>query len=466
LKPKPEQYRLLYDAGLIGYWYLRNSQQAFYDLLRDKKKVVAKCHRRFGKGTTTFVYAFERAATEKIIIRYGAPTQKQAYEILKILIDHIYSESPESKPKLINGTYTWASGSEMYVFGCKDSQEADKARGTEADIIIADEYAFWRYRPAYVLKSVLSPQLDTTDGQLIITSTPPIDLTHPYTEEVAKAESEGYLFNWTINESIEIGDISEIQHKKIIERCGGLDSDTYKREYQCNMIPDKSVLVIPECQDEELWAVTSIERPERYNYYAGFDLGFVDYFGGVFGYVDFINSRLVIEAEYFEHYRSTSENAAGCRQIEASLGVDAVHRIGDCADRQQLYDMQYDHDYAIQPIVKRSKMANAPFRDSILNQLRLGVSQGRLVVFKESCPNLYMQLKYGHWNERRTDFERSEKMGHLDLIMALAYLFDNVDWHKNPYPHALHDPRIKRETHHINDYMIPQRQSLSKLVGR
>jgi len=458
-------YRALFRNGIIAPWYLRDSQLPFYELLKKKKRVVSNCHRRFGKGTTVLTYTFERAITEKIIIRYGAPTQKMAYEILAILIDHIYEKCPEEAPRKVNGIYTWASGTEMYVFGVKDKAEADKGRGTEADIIIADEYAFWAYKPAYMIESVLSPQLDETDGQLIIPSTPPLDLTHPYVQEVAIAEAEGHLFEWDMDKSIEIGDRTPEQHEKIIKRCKGKDTDTYKREYKCLLVADTSVLVVPEAQDESLW-VGSQERPEFFDCYAGFDLGFVDFFSGVWGYLDFLNSRLVIEGEYFEHYKSTRELAAGCKEVESYLNYrKKITRYGDCSDAQQLYDMQNDHDYQIHPILKRSKMSNTGFRDSVINGLRVGIQQQRILVDKEKCPILHMTLKYGIWNERRTDFVRTEKMGHLDAMKALAYLFDNIDWTKNPYP--LLDSNISDATHFISPELRPNNQSsLAKLVGK
>ena len=462
-------FQLLYQYGDIAQWYLRDSQYLFYDMLHRFKKVVAKCHRRFGKGTTVFVYAFERAAVEKIIIRYGAPTQKQAYEILTILIEHIYDDCPQARPTMINGNFVWPSGSVLYVFGMKDAGEADKARGTEADIIIADEYAFWKYRPAYTLKSVLSPQLDTTDGVLFITSTPPVDLTHPYIEEVAEAEAKGYLFNWTIEDSLRSGDVDNKQHLKIIERCGGKDTDTYKREYLCSMIPDKAVLVIPEAHDEDMW-IGSQERPDYFDMYSCFDLGFIDYFAGVWGYLDFLKNRLVIEAELFQHYKSTGENVESCREVDLALEVKDIKRFGDCADVQQLYDMKTDHDYPITPIMKRSKMPGKAFRDSVLNQLRLGISQGKILVNKERCPNTYMQLKFGFWNERRTDYERTEKMGHLDCLMALAYLYDNVDWQKNPFAgKKMADRIISHENYYVPKDMDPasyKRRNLAKLIGK
>lgn len=461
-------YYQLYTNGIIAPWYLRESQLELYKKLKKQKRVVANCHRRFGKGTTILSYVFERAATERLIIRYGAPTQKQAYDILSILIDHIYYAAPSAKPKLSGGKYTWPSGSVMHVFGVKDESELDKARGAEADIIIADEYGFWKYKPSYVLRSVLSPQLDETDGQLIIASTPPEDLTHPFImDEIVGAEKGGYLFRWNIDQSIAIGDIAEERHAKIIERCAGTDTDAYKREYKLELIANKSRLVIPEAQNEELY-IGSQPRPMHYNWMSCCDLGLKDFFHQLWGYVDFKQAILVIEKEYFVNYQSTATIASACKAIEVELGcIDAkMRRLGDCSDQQQLLDFSVDHEYRIAPILKRSKMKNQGFRESVINQLRILIGQNRLLVSKEGCPMLALQLKYGIWNDKRTDFERTEKLGHLDGLMALAYFVDNADWHTNPYP--LLPPEVSSATHFINADMKPnkyQSNQLKKLFG-
>lgn len=441
-------YRTLYRHGLIAPWYLRDGQKPFYRELRRRKKLVAKCHRRYGKGTTVFVYTFERAATERIIIRYGGPTQKDAGEVFDFLLTKIYERAPECKPSFSGRLrcWQWPSGSQLFVFGAKDSEELDKARGKESHIIICDEFAFWRYKPRYYLDSVLSPQLDNTDGQMIITSTPPDDLTHPYIEECAAAQVGGYLYERTILDSLACGDVAEERHQLILERCGGVDSDAYRREYLCELVAAQARLVVPEAQNVELFT-GSQQRPRHFRSLALFDLGFVDYFAGVWCYVDFLKARLVVERELWIHYASTSEIVEACRRIEADLDYQPNVRFGDCSDAQQLYDLGHDHGYTVSPISKRSRQSNVGFRDSVINSLRVAVKTGRVMIDAEKCPNLVAQLMYGSWNDRRSDFARSEKMGHLDLLMALAYAWDNADMTTNPYPAF---EGVRDETHFIS----------------
>jgi hypothetical protein len=444
----------MYQAGFIAPWYLRPSQKKFFEMLLNKKKVVAKAHRRWGKGTTVLVYAITKATQNpNFIIRYGGPTQKMAYEIIDLLLTHIYDPAPKEKPKYKDGSYVWPNGSRIYIFGCGDAAEADKARGTEAHLIIADEYAFWKYRPEYILNSVLGPQTDTTNGQILITSTPPFDLTHPYLMEVENAKLDNNLFDWNINDSLKTGEVSKATHARIVERCRGMDTDTYRREYLCQMIADKSKLIIPEAQNEALWEGEAPEKPPYFNWLCMWDFGFVDFAAGLWAYVDFYRSRLIIVGEYFDRYKSTKEIVTAAEEIEKRLGINTkkIVRRGDCSDPQQLFDLSHDHGYAISGIVKRSQQSNVGFRESVLNQLRLAIVDGKILVDKKLAPNLYLQLKFGMWNERRTDFERTTTLGHLDALMAMAYLVDNTDFKSNPFP--IRPPEINHR-----DFLIDERK--------
>ena len=463
------EYTKLYKTGNIASWYLRESQLALYQMLLSKKKVVTKCHRRWGKGTTVFVYAFEKALTEKIIIRYGTDTQLHALSIFEYLRDKIFEYAPALRPVKYNGYYLFReTGARLYIFGVKDSSECDKARGEESDIIILDEFGFWKYKPAYMLKSVLQPQLLETNGQMIITSTPPEDLTHEYINQVAQAERDGYLFQWDIQDSLKIGEKTIKDVNRIIDDCGGENSDSFKREYLCQLIATKERLVVPEAQQENLYTTTETVRPPYFDYYICMDLGLHDYTAVLFGYYDFKASRLVVEREFVANYLSTSEIVHRCLELEEELLIKGkvYRRLGDC-EMQQLFDMSKDHGYQVSPITKRSKQSSMGFRDSVINGLRMAIQTKRIIINKKHCPSFRQQLKYGIWNERRTDFVRTEAMGHLDALIALAYLWDNIDLSKNPYPHVYKG--ISEATHFISPTVkkeISDKRKLSKLIGR
>jgi len=429
-------YNFLYSQGEIADWYLRDNQFRLYNLLTDKIDVVTSCHRRYGKDSVVLTYASEEAVKHKdFIIRYGAPTVKQAYEITDFLFTKIYKYDPTQRPQYKDkGSYwEWYNGSKMYLFGGKDRVEVEKGRGVEANIIILSEFGFFKYRPEYLLTDVLGPQLDTTKGQLIIVSTIPDDITHVYITKLKEAVKERRAFEWNLLDSYRTGTRTMSQMKRIIKRCGGTKSDSFLREYMCKLVPSKGRLIIPEAQDEKLW-VGKQERPEHFDGYEVADLGFRDHTSVVFGYLDFMKACVIVEDELWFNYSSTKQVVEKWKPKSKEIKYNNPRKLAD-NEMQQLADMNRDHQWAVSPIVKRKdNQTDRNFLDSVINNLRVKMSQGKLLVDKDKCPNLYSQLKFGIWNERRTDFERSDEMGHWDAGMALCYLVDNINWTKNPYP--------------------------------
>jgi hypothetical protein len=455
----PNDYNSLFSNGIIGEWYLRPDQLELYDKIRTNKKMVINTRRRFGKSTTAFTYIFERCLTEKIVVRCGGITQKSFKDIFNTISESIFDFCPKFRPKYNHedSCYEFHTGSRLYLFGMADKSEADKARGAKAHIIYCDEYGFWAYRANYMLTAVLSPQLDTTDGILIITSTPPEDLTHDYIQQVSEAALGDYYFVHTIHDSLKCGSMTPELHEQIIKRCGGVHTDTYKREYECMLIASTSRLVIPEAQDESLYRVDTYTRPECFKPYVYMDMGLKDNTGAVFGYVDFINQKLIIEEEYLVSYKTTRYITDNLKKIENTLKYadwtrhpyDSRRCIRQAdAQPQQLYDMSNEYKYSVLPIIKAVKgdQSSEGYRETVINSLRVSIGSSKIRIPKH-CVNLLKQLKYGIYNEARNDFERTQTLGHLDLLMALAYMNYHIDWKTNPYPNPY--DKLNRWDYHV-----------------
>ena len=61
------------------------------------------------------------------------------------------------------------------------------------------------------------------------------------------------------------------------------------------------------------------------------------------------------------------------------------------------------------------------------------VADGRIVVHPR-CTQLLGCLKYGVFNNKRSEFARSNVYGHYDHLAALIYLVRNLSTHSNPIP--------------------------------
>lgn len=225
------------------------------------------------------------------------------------------------------------------------------------------------------------------------------------------------------------------------------DQEYPSDEESCFLVANPERLVLPEVQ-ESTSLICDIDRPKYIIPYVFIDLGLKDSTAMLFSYFDFDKHILVIEDELIVSYWTTRQKVEKARQIEALLGYNDLKRISD-NDAQQLFDLNKDYGYRVLGVTKRSKQKNVNYKESIINQLRVGISSSKIVI-NTRCKNLIFQLTYGMWNERRIDFERSYDiknlgivMGHLDGLMALAYGYDNIDWNENPYPDQFKE-RIKK----------------------
>lgn len=221
------------------------------------------------------------------------------------------------------------------------------------------------------------------------------------------------------------------------------DQEYPSDEESCFLVSNPERVVLPEVA-ENTNLIKEVERPKHIIPYVFIDLGLKDATAMLFAYYNFDTGQLVIEDELVVSYWTTRQKVEEAENIEKDLGYNAPKRISD-NDAQQLYDLNKDYGYKVLAVTKRSKQKGVNFKESIINQLRIAIGSDKIVI-NPKCKNLIFQITYGMWNEHRTDFERSYDikqmgivMGHLDALMALAYGYDNIDWHQNPYPNKFEE---------------------------
>lgn len=435
-------YDFLYAHGLIACWYLRDSQMPLYLLTQSHKRIVCSCRRRFGKTTAIVISILEKCiTTENLKVYFGSPQLNQSRAILSQILDSIYKYSPRSKPKFstTEGAWVFDNGSKIFIFGAKDTSELDKCRGQEADILILDEFAHFKYRPNYILKEVLLPMLFTTHGQLIISSTPSKDLTHPYFEKIREAQKTGEYFEHTILDSLKCGDITEEEHKQIIQDCGGVDSESYQREWLCKVVPPISSLIMPECSQDTDWVINTAQAKQYqnsfyyqyYNHYISMDIGTIDYTCILFFTYLFEEDIILFEDEIVlkNEEVTTSNIALKIKEKIETLwkGKQPYSCIADNNNPILLRDLANTEKIFFNPVRKDSLVA-------MINFARLQFKNKLIRVNRDQCSYLSDCLLFGLWNERRTEFIRTDSLGHCDGIAALMYGVRNINTSINPVP--------------------------------
>lgn len=428
---------ILWLAGNVASWYLKDSQLDVYRLLNQTKRPFIEAARRWGKTTSILVWCLEKLIENPgWICRWAEPEKEQARKIVMPEMDTLQESCPpffQFRWHSIDSYYQHPNGSRLYLYGVNEDK-GRSARGPKAHIVVADEYGFWTCPDA--VKTIFAPQLRTTGGWLIKASTPPEDLGHPYYDEKQEAIRDKrfiqkiiYQDEWLTKEGLE----------EIVKDCGGIESAAFRREYLCEPVADPARLVIPE-YDEKRHLYQERKRPKYFDTYVGADLGFNDHTGFVFGYYDFPEATLIIEDETWLVGKNSAEIVATAKAKEESLwGKREVYRRVCDNELQQLCDMSTMLGYSMNPTRKDDKMA-------AVNALRLRFKQGKIKIH-ERCTALRFQLQVGLWNERRTDYLRGEKTGHLDLLDALVYLNRNLDESRNPFPAF---EGVQGETHFIS----------------
>ena len=434
---KDRAIALCWKKGLLSY-KLREHQMPVYLALWDainkkgQSKYVINCARRFGKSFISVLVAVEFAIRKKNAqIRFAAPTQKELIKIIRPIIAIIYEDAPEGlKPKWskVDGAYRFPNGSELHIAGV-NADHADDLRGTASHLNIVDEAGFVDDLN-YLVKSVLTPQTLTTGGKTLLVSTPPKTPDHPYYEYARDAEQNGRYSKFTIydNSSLDAEQIADAERE-----AGGRDSTDFRREYLCEWVVDENLQIIPEW-NEGLIGEDSLEHPfcKFWHRYDAMDLGVKDLTAVLFAHYNFGDATLYIDDELdISGPKMTTDLLVRLiKQKEDSyrFGNPKVYRrISDNNNLQLLNDLTLMHDLPFSPVRKLASL------EQMVNRLRLMVREGRIKI-NPRCEKLIGCLKYGIWNERHKDFDRSDKYGHYDHLAALIYLVLMLDTHTNPIP--------------------------------
>jgi hypothetical protein len=454
---------VMWKHGVVAAWYLRDSQLEIYELLMRERYPFVEAARRFGKTTSLLAFVLEQLLRHPgWICRWCFPNKNQAREVMIPELEKIQKDAPKEqifKYKTVDSVFEGPKvkrgdsfvQSKLYIRGVNEDR-GNSSRGPAANIIICDEYGFWN-EPSYVVKSCLLPQLEGQEGRwLVKASTPAEELGHAYYKEKKEAKRREKFISKTIFDK---ETLTQTELQEIIDESGGVDSPAFRRERLCEEIADPELLVCPEYVDEVTFqgkkngeTVTvpgnvvpdDYPRPEFFTPYVGGDSGADDNTAILFGYYDFVKAELVIEHEFVKNGMTTGQITTEAKAIEKQLWgeVKPKKRVYD-SDKQLIFDLYGDYKYPMMPADKTDKRAS-------IHAWRVEVGARRFKV-KARCVQLREQMRVGMWKDQlKTDFRRTEGLGHLDAIAAAIYLNRCIDTNHNPIPHNL---GVNRETHFI-----------------
>lgn len=449
--PLREARDRLWRAGsldwMLDYGRPSGPQREFYEKSKacNRKTFVSEDARRLGKSVALVVIAFELALKNPgARINWCQDTSKGVRSsAIKTMEKLCRSAPPDCKGRFntLTSSFVFPNGAYIFIFGGNTQEDADTARGGDDPIAsFFDEAGFMRFLK-YIYRSIVKPGMrlvkrDGHFGMIFVSSSTPEEADHFFIELANLNEIHGSYVRRTIYASPDA-------EKYIAEEAAdaGLTveqfkaTDTFRRELLCERVVNSERLVFPEFHTKKDAIVREHPRPigfEQYIYKrVSVDQGgSVDKWGILWGYLDFIGAKVVIEDECVLTRPNTAQVAKVLADREASLWDGAaptrISRVADDPMGRLITDLWELHKIAVAKAIKHD-------RDASINLARTYIASEKLVIHPR-CVELRKQLLGAIANKRGTDYERTED-GHFDLCASLQYFVRDLSLTVNPYPH-------------------------------
>jgi hypothetical protein len=407
--------------------------------------------------------------SEPVRIPYAAPSAKQVSEFILPHFERIALDAPpDLAPTYQAAASSWVfpNGSRVVLAGCEDQGKAERLRGPRAHLAIVDEAGFVPIVD-YVIESVLGWQLATTGGMLLLSSTPPVSLDHPFVALWERAVSAGASFTSTTPEAPHM---SAPLLEKAITRSGGESTIAWRREGLAELLADPEIAVLPEFSASEV-TVAEHERPAWLLPHVIGDGGFEDMGVFLFGYYDFARDVDVIEDEVVvRRTRSDALDALiAAKERELWPGL-TVHRRRVDAPPQVRADMSRE-EWAGEDAPHWQGVTKPPSRfgsmQAGVNEARIRLARGAVRIHPR-CQTLIAHCTSARWTPSRDGFvrvrdSRGEPLHHYDGAAALVYFLRDLDRVSNPAP--MHAPENVVQRIHIEREERAKNNSLRTLFG-
>jgi hypothetical protein len=421
------------------------------------------CSRRLGKSVELCLSALEKGIQKPHArILYLAPHGTDAVRIATDIMAQLLSDCPEHlKPAFSKGDaeYTFPSNGSVIRFHGVNDGRAAYIRGVSADLVLVDEAGTMQDFKS-VLNDVILPTTLTTDGKIIVATTPAASPSHYSTELYERLARKGSVANFTLLDAVHLTPEAKF---RALEEHGEAEEDipeilagrmepkttSAQREYFCSFVTDSATAVFPEFNKKAQAEIVLKDYPvaPHRDLYVALDVGSVDKTAILFAWYDFINGKIVIEDEALLTNPSTKDIADIIKKKEALLwGVhgyipEPYMRVSDI-DLRLIQDLRSLYGLQIQAVRNKDVLAD-------INFTRHAIRERQLVIHPR-CVNLIRQTQNAIWSSSGKDFARSKEKDsldiHYDLCAALKYLVKSVQWGRNPYPEGFHRPAA---LHHI-----------------
>lgn len=429
--------KLAWTKGRLDY-RLRYSQRAIKEAWIASKAFSRKFYinstRRLGKSSFLLHLMVEECIkSPKVRWCFFAPVKDGLLDYIEPIIEKTLEDCPDAlRPKFDKQRFMFqfANGSSILFRGSNNQQHRVR-RGLDLDGAGVDEG-----RDVDDLKdlidSVIFPALFSSNGYLILSSTPADSYSHDLYNYYTLAEVEGWLFECDINKAAQM-DPEDFPADRIAEwQKETQREDVWQREYMCKWIIDSTRVAVQEWKNDYSRSYTHDVFYQFYHHYVGIDWGSKDFTAIIFATWDFKRAKLVVEGELtFSGVQVRSDRIA--EQINIMKlklwGEDAsIYRmISDSADPILINELNGHPGMNCTPVYKEKSL------EAMLNQFRILVSAEKIEV-SPVCAMTLSNLRSAVWDKSRTALDKDPYNHHFDHLMALVYLTRGLVPNENPIP--------------------------------
>jgi Terminase large subunit, T4likevirus-type, N-terminal len=418
-------------AGIIKTLWMRGDlefllwkqQRPIWDQLQNlpvsTELFVCLCARQYGKSTIGVIYALSEAIKNRdCCILIMGPDTKQTRDIVNSKMRFLLRTAPQGLIRQMKSENRWhvyhdldpkaLDYTEIIIGGMNENSSSQ--RGKTVHKILVEEIVDVKEDDFLTsMQSDLGPALThSKDGKIIYLTTLPKYPSHPFiTQVIPKARMKDAIAVFDIHSNVAL---TAEQFQKCMDLAGGADSDDWKREYLCQIIRDRKLVCLP---DFDPRCVTPYTLPFDRIMHTTIDWGGVrDKTCAMLHTYDYNHAMdLFWDERVFEPNTPTSVIIKSVREMEA--GYEIAERFIDGPHQLVSVDLHQDHQFY-------ARLPQKSDWEATLNTLNGRFKQGKVMIHPR-CKFLAISAESGILNKQRTDFERTEALGHMDGVAAMMY---------------------------------------------
>lgn len=442
---REEAKKLAWSLGRLQY-LLRNTQRKIKAKWIESKSASRKFYiestRRLGKSSLLLMlFTEECISSPNRKCGFFAPVKDGLLDYIEPLIAKTFEDCPDNLRPYFDRQrfllrFKHPEGDSVIIFRGSNNQQHRVRRGQEFHLAGIDE-ARDVDNLNELITSVVFPSLFSTDGYMIISSTPADTRSHPLFEIRTRAKVEGWYIEIPIWDASKIDPLAYpeklIQEWKEETLKSPDGQDIWEREYECKWVINRRKMAVPEWKTEEM--VLPLSRDlyyQFYHHYTAIDWGYKDFTAILFATLNFKKARLEVEAELTYSGKDVrSDLLADKMKLNYShLWGDDWHnggQISDSADPILINELNKFKGMNFTPVAKAHTL------EAMLNEFRVLVAQGKIVV-DPKCQMTIHALETAIWDDNRKKLDQDVFAHHFDHLMALVYMTRQIDWNYNPIP--------------------------------